>query len=118
MGKNLSSGKRPQAKLKVMAKLGENIYRSTKIFRYLQAREEIGMAPKAKWQNFLTNNQGELNTWRQWWNSPQSARWKNLQETVPEHGRHNGKTLRKTPGQGRDSGKTCRKTYPNKTKAI
>ena len=74
------SGKRPGAKLKVMAKLGENIYRTTKIFRYIQAREDhLGMRPKEKWTTFLTNNAAEFSTWRDWWRSPQSARWKNLQ---------------------------------------
>ena len=42
MGKNLGSGKRPTAKLKVMAKLGKNIFRTTKIFRYLRVREDKG----------------------------------------------------------------------------
>ena len=79
MGKSFGGGKRPQAKLKVMAKLGENIYGTTKIFRYLQGREDrLGMRPKPKWETFLTNYPEQYNAWRAWWHSPQSARWKNL----------------------------------------
>lgn len=80
-----SSGKRPQAKLKVMAKLGENIYHTTKIFRYLQAREDKGLQPKGKWQTYLSNNAQGHETWRQWWNSSQSQRWKNLQPGPPRN---------------------------------
>ena len=76
MGKNFASGKRPSAKFKVMAKLGENIYRTTKIYRYLQAREDYGLQPKGKWTTFLSKTAEEHNAWRQWWQSPQSDRWK------------------------------------------
>ena len=41
MGQKLASGKRPAAKLKVMAKLGENIYRTTKIYRMIQVRKRV-----------------------------------------------------------------------------
>ena len=84
MGKNLASGKRPTAKLKIMKYLGENIYGTTKIYRYLQAREDhLGLLPKGKWQRFLSNTSEEYNVWRQWWKSPQSARWKNLHNQPP-----------------------------------
>ena len=77
-------GKRPSAKLKVMAKLGENIYRTTKIYRYLKAREDhLGLAPKPKWQTFMTSTSEEYDAWLRWWKSPQSAKWKNLQPTPP-----------------------------------
>ena len=80
MGKNAASGKRPSAKLKVMAKLGENIYRTTKIFRYLQAREDhLGLRHKSKWQTFMTNNNEEFEAWKAWWRSPQSERWKKIE---------------------------------------
>ena len=79
MGKNMMSGKRPTAKLKVMAKLGENIYGTTKIFRYLNAREQhLNEAPKGKWQTFMTNTNEEYEAWHKWWNSKQSERWKNI----------------------------------------
>lgn len=74
MGKNLASGKRPQAKLKMMAKLGENLYKTTKIYRMV---ESIGQKPK--WNNFMVNTAEEHRAWREWWNSPQSTRWKNLE---------------------------------------
>lgn len=80
MGKQLGSGKRPGAKLKVMAKLGENIYGTTKIYRMIQAREDhLGMQPAAKWLNFLGKTSEEYNAFREWWKSPQSSRWKKLQ---------------------------------------
>ena len=86
MGKNLSSGKRPGAKLKVMAKLGENIFRTTKIYRYIQAREEhLNLRPKGKWQTFLTSTNAEYAAWREWWGSPQSSRWKNPQPRPPRN---------------------------------
>ena len=73
MGKNLASGKRPQAKLKILAKLGENIYGTTKIYRLFEGRE----TPKPKWNNFMQSTAEEHRSWREWWNSPQSERWKN-----------------------------------------
>ena len=76
MGRNLASGKRPTAKLKVMAKMGENLFRTTKIYRMLAMKPP---GTKAKWGTFLQNNQEEYNAWRAWWNSPQSARWKNIE---------------------------------------
>ena len=66
-------GKRPQAKLKVMAKLGENLYRTTKMFRFLET------LPKGKWQNFLGRNRAQQQAWRTWYNSPQSQRWRDLE---------------------------------------
>lgn len=74
MSRGSSSGKRPQAKLKAMAKLGENLYKTTKIYRYLEARQAV----KPKWQPFLANTSEEHAAWRKWWNSSQSERWKNL----------------------------------------
>ena len=80
MGQRLNSGKRPVAKLKTMAKLAENIYGTTKIFRFLQAREDhLGRRAKPKWSNFLTRNAEEYDAWRQWWKSPQSDRWKKIE---------------------------------------
>lgn len=72
------SGKRPAAKLKVMAKLGENLYRTTKIYRWLAAR-----TPKTKWSTFLMNNAEEQAAFREWWQSPQSERWKSLDKPAP-----------------------------------
>ena len=76
MSRGSSSGKRPQAKLKAMAKLGENLYKTTKIYRYLAGTP----LAKPKWQNFLANTSREHAAWKMWWDSPQSARWKNLDE--------------------------------------
>ena len=76
-----SSGKRPTAKLKVMAKLGENLYLTTKIYRWLSTRS---VAPKPKWQTFLSANAEQHAAWREWWQSPQSARWKALEKPPPE----------------------------------
>ena len=45
-----SGGKRVQSKLKLMAKLGENLYKTTKVFRMLEAK------PRLKWQRFARNN--------------------------------------------------------------
>jgi hypothetical protein len=80
MSRGSSSGKRPQAKLKVMAKLGENLYKTTKIYRFLAARR----FPKPKWNTFLNNTSEEYRAWQQWWASPQSARWKNLEQRKAE----------------------------------
>ena len=73
MPRSGSTGKRPGAKWKVMAKLGENLYGTTKIYRMLAAR---GGTPKLKWQNFLANTSEHQTAWREWWQSKQSARWK------------------------------------------
>ena len=73
------SGRRPVAKLKVMAKLGENLYGTTKIYRMLQERQDLRKPDKLKWQDFVTNTQEEHAAWRAWWHSSQSNRWKNLQ---------------------------------------
>jgi hypothetical protein len=70
-------GKRPRAKLKIMAKLTENILRTTKVFRFCDRRHG---GPKLKWQPFLGRNSAQFSAWREWWNSPQSARWKNLEQ--------------------------------------
>jgi hypothetical protein len=77
MGQRLASGKRPLAKFKFMAKLGENLYRTTKIYRMCEAR--ASGVPKPKWQTFLANTSEQHAAWREWWKSPQSARWKNLE---------------------------------------
>ena len=74
MARGTSSGKRPQAKLKAMAKLGENLYKTTKIYRYLHGRDAA--VPKPKWGQFLQNTREEHSAWQTWWNSPQSDRWK------------------------------------------
>lgn len=76
MGQRLASGKRPQAKLKVMAKMGENLYRTTKIYRMM---ERIMPGQKAKWGFFMRATSDEHNAWKEWWNSKQSDRWKNIQ---------------------------------------
>ena len=80
MGQNLMSGKRPQAKLKIMAKLGENIYRTTKIYRMIEAKPNA----KPKWNQFAANTGPEFQAWREWWRSPQSNRWKNLPGDTPK----------------------------------
>ncbi len=36
-------------------------------------------SPKPKWGQFLASSKEEYSAWREWWNSPQSARWKNLE---------------------------------------
>ena len=53
-----------------MAKLGENLERSTRVWRLLSKR------PKRKWERFQVQNQAEQALWRRWWDSEQSARWK------------------------------------------
>jgi hypothetical protein len=76
----VSGGKRPGAKLKVMAKLGENLYRTTKIFRFCENRlASVGM-PKPKWQAFLSKNSAQRKAWQEWWDSPQSQRWKDIEK--------------------------------------
>jgi len=77
MGQRLASGKRPQAKFKILAKLGENLFRTTRVYRFLAKR------PKPKWGSFLKQNAEEQSAWQEWWNSPQSARWKNW-EALPK----------------------------------
>lgn len=67
-----SGGKRVQSKLKLMAKLGENLYKTTKVFRMLEAK------PRLKWQRFARNNAQQQTLWKEWWDSPQSDRWKKL----------------------------------------
>ena len=74
-------GKRPAAKLKVMAKLAENLYRTTKPFRYCASR--IGGGSKPKWGAFLSKNAAQHKAWQEWWNSPQALRWKNLEKPKP-----------------------------------
>jgi ParB-like chromosome segregation protein Spo0J len=71
-------GKRPGAKLKVMAKLGENLYRTTKVFRFCESR--FAGLPKPKWQAFLSKNREQRKAWQEWWNSPQSQRWKDIEK--------------------------------------
>lgn len=68
-------GKRLSRKLKIMAKLGENLYRTTKVFRFCNSR--VG-GPKAKWGQFLQRNQQQMQLWKEWWDSPQADRWKAL----------------------------------------
>ena len=67
--------------MKLMAKLGENLLRSTKIYRFFDYRQRARLPPKPKWNSFLSNpkNQEEYKAWQQWWASPQSARWKNIE---------------------------------------
>ena len=72
-----SHGKRPETKFKVMAKLGENLYKTTKIYRWLGARS---IPPKPKWQGFLANTAEHHAAWREWWASPQSERWKSIEK--------------------------------------
>lgn len=72
-----SHGKRPETKFKVMAKLGENLYKTTKIYRWLGARS---IPPKPKWQGFLANTAEQHAAWREWWASPQSERWKSIEK--------------------------------------
>ena len=78
-------GKRPVAKLKVMAKLGENLYRTTKVFRFCANRA------KPKWLPFLSRNAAQRKAWEEWWQSPQSQRWKDLEKPrVPAPGGEGG----------------------------
>ena len=72
-----SHGKRPETKFKVMAKLGENLYKTTKIYRWLGARS---IPPKPKWQGFLANTAEHHAAWREWWASPLSERWKSIEK--------------------------------------
>lgn len=74
MGQLRASGKRPTAKLKIMAKLGENLYKTTRIYRYLEGKTQS--VAKPKWRNFLQNNAAEQKVWMDWWRSPQSLRWR------------------------------------------
>jgi len=69
-----ASGRRPTAKLKIMAKLGENLYKTTRIYRYLEGKTQS--VAKPKWRNFLQNNAAEQKVWMDWWRSPQSLRWR------------------------------------------
>lgn len=77
MGGAGAHGKRPTAKLKVMAKLAENIYKTTKIFRIMESRHD-GVKPK--WQPFLSRNSAQRAAWQEWWNHPQSQRWRDLEK--------------------------------------
>ena len=79
MARGTSSGKRPVAKLRVMAKLGENLYKTTKVFRMIEAQ----FVPKPKWNRFIIQNREQHSAWQEWWKSPQSLRWKNLQPKPP-----------------------------------
>ena len=107
-----SGGKRPGSKMKLMAKLGENLYKSTKAFRcapndpppcdfprapsprpdsdcartsFASAdrarrtrRRMLDATPKLKWERFLRNNSQQGALWKEWWDHPQSARWKKI----------------------------------------
>ena len=79
-GASRSHGKRPSAKIKILASMGENIYRTTKVFRFV---DRNGLGPKPKWQGFLGRNAAQHAVWREWWKSPQSERWRNLHKTKP-----------------------------------
>mmetsp|Transcript_20128 Transcript_20128/g.61341 ORF Transcript_20128/g.61341 Transcript_20128/m.61341 type:complete len:94 (-) Transcript_20128:83-364(-) len=49
---------RAQAKMKIMAKLGENLYRTTKVFG--------PMWEKQKWQRFRTVERDNIIAWQKW----------------------------------------------------
>jgi len=74
-GFSRAHGKRPQARIKLLAKMRDNIYGTTKVFRICERK---GLGPKPKWQGFLSRNAAQHQLWKEWWNSPQADRWKNL----------------------------------------